>query len=47
VGKSGGYWKYTLGVLALVLLAVGGLQLGRQRLQKDIALRDQSNNQAQ
>lgn len=47
VGKSGGYWKYTLGVFALVLLAIGGLQLGRQRLQKDIALQDHSKNQAQ
>lgn len=41
VGKQGGYWKYTLGLLGLLLLAVIGLQVGRQRLQKDIALQGQ------
>ena len=37
VGRTGGYWQYGLGLVALVLLAWGGLQLGRQRLKKDIA----------
>jgi hypothetical protein len=42
VGKQGGYWKYTLGLVGLLLLAVFFLQVGRQRLQKDIALQGQN-----
>jgi hypothetical protein len=43
VGKpSGGYWKYTLGLVGLLLLALFGLQVGRQRLQKDIAMQGQN-----
>ena len=43
VGKpSVGYWKYTLGLVGLLLLAVFGLQVGRQRLQKDIATQGQN-----
>ena len=42
VGKQGGYWKYTLGLVGLLLLAVFFLQVGRQRLQTDIALQGQN-----
>ncbi len=34
------YWKYTLGLVLLLLLAVLGLQVGRQRLQRDVAMQD-------
>ena len=47
VGKSSvGYWKYTLGLLGLLLLAVFGLQLGRQRLQRDVAMQEAKDTQA-
>ena len=43
VGKSTvSYWKYALGLVGLILLAVFGLQVGRQRLQKDIAMQGQN-----
>ncbi len=46
VGRSGGYWQYLLGLVLLLLLAWCGLQLGRQRLKKDIALQEPLHDKA-
>jgi hypothetical protein len=35
-----------LGLLGLLLLAVFGLQLGRQRLQRDVAMQEAKDTQA-
>ena len=39
------YWKDTLGLVALLLLAVAGLQVGRQRLQRDVAMQSPNDTQ--
>ncbi len=47
VGKPNvAYWKYTLGLVVLLLLAVFGLQVGRQRLQRDVAMQDANESKA-
>jgi hypothetical protein len=46
VGRTSGYGLYVLGLVLLVLLAWAGLQLGRQRLKKDIAMQEPGQNKA-